>query len=563
MRFTGKSFSAAASLLLLCPAFASAQNSSETLPIVDLGYELHRAIEFNETGAYYNFSNIRFAAPPVDDLRFRPPVPPASDRSTVQDGSDGPKICPQGNPVWTDVAAQWIPQYLLTGKAPNISLDATGEANVTTGPSENEDCLFLDVIVPQKIYERAGKGYGAPVLVWIYGGGYTAGSKISSGDPAGLIERSRTNSSDGVVYVALNYRLGAFGWLAGPTYQEDGTSNLGLYDQRLALEWVQNNIHLFGGDKNRVTVFGESAGGGSIMHQITAFGGSAPSLFQQAIPQSPGWQQYSSPYDQEQIFSGFLQELNVSTLDEARNKSSDELVAANARYVAASAYGSFTFGPSVDGNIVTQDPKYLLNHGQFDKSVTILVGHNTNEGLLFTPPLYNDSDFVAYVQASYTSAKPAVINYITDTLYPAVYDGSYGYKDVVGRASVVLAESSFTCNAFALDRAYKNETYAYLFGVFPGLHGQDVPYTYYNPDAPSISSYTGTATNQTVAFALQDYIISFAVSGIPDSPVDGLPGFPIYGEDAEVVSLNSSSISEAIDPAANARCKWWQLGLYY
>lgn len=67
----------------------------------------------------------------------------------------------------------------------------------------------------------------------------------------------------------MNYRLGAFGWLSGPTFQESGTANLGLYDQRLALEWVQANIHLFGGDPNRVTVFGESAGGGSIMHQIT------------------------------------------------------------------------------------------------------------------------------------------------------------------------------------------------------------------------------------------------------------------------------------------------------
>ena len=91
------------------------------------------------------------------------------------------------------------------------------------------------------------------------------------------------------MFVAINYRLGAFGWLSGPTLQSDGTANAGLYDQRLALEWVQKNIHLFGGDANCVTVAGESAGGGSIMHQITAFGGlkgAAP--FQQAILQSPG-----------------------------------------------------------------------------------------------------------------------------------------------------------------------------------------------------------------------------------------------------------------------------------
>lgn len=69
--------------------------------------------------------------------------------------------------------------------------------------------------------------------------------------------------------MAINYRLGAFGWLSGPTYQEDGTANLGLLDQRFALEWVQKYITLFGGDPDNVTIMGESSGGGSILHQIT------------------------------------------------------------------------------------------------------------------------------------------------------------------------------------------------------------------------------------------------------------------------------------------------------
>lgn len=98
---------------------------------------------------------------------------------------------------------------------------------------------------------------------------YVAGSKVSSGDPAGLITRSQANNGEGVVYVAINYRLGAFGWLSGSTLQENGTANAGLHDQRMALEWVQKNIHLFGGDPSRVTVLGQSAGAGSIMHQIT------------------------------------------------------------------------------------------------------------------------------------------------------------------------------------------------------------------------------------------------------------------------------------------------------
>ena len=122
---------------------------------------------------------------------------------------------------------------------------SNSSAAVMTDPRESEDCLFLDVVVPKGIF-NSNKQH--PVLVWIYGGGYTAGSKAGSGSPAGLLERSQMDNSSGVIYVAMNYRLGAMGWLSGPTFQENATANAGLYDQRFALEWVQNNIHLFGGE---------------------------------------------------------------------------------------------------------------------------------------------------------------------------------------------------------------------------------------------------------------------------------------------------------------------------
>jgi len=146
-------------------------------------------------------------------------------------------------------------------------------AAIPPAAGTTEDCLFLDVMVPKSIFEggnnKKKNGTGAPVLVWVYGGGYTAGSKSGSGNPAGLLERSMTHGRDGVIYVAMNYRLGALGWLAGPTFQEEGTPNAALYDQRFALQWVQDQISKFGGDPNKVTVIGESAGGGSIMHQVT------------------------------------------------------------------------------------------------------------------------------------------------------------------------------------------------------------------------------------------------------------------------------------------------------
>ena len=181
-------------------------------------------------------------------------------------------------------------------------------------------------------------------------------------------------------YVSFNYRLGAFGWLSGPTFQENGASNAGLHDQRFALEWVKRYIHLFGGDRDRVTVIGESAGGGSIMHQMTAYGGQSPAPVEQAIIQSPGFFPLVSNHQQEQIFNDFLSLLHVNTIDEARQLPFSALQKANVKQVGASAYGLYTYGPAVDGDFVTALPGELLLHGQFAKDIKVMVGHNANEG---------------------------------------------------------------------------------------------------------------------------------------------------------------------------------------
>lgn len=359
--------------------------------------------------------------------------------------------------------------------------------------------------------------------------------------------------------MALNYRLGAFGFLAGPSLQENGTANAGLYDQRMALEWVQEHIHLFGGDKNRVTVMGESAGGGSITHQLTAYGGREPAPFQQAIIQSPAWTPIPSTYTQEQRFQDFLRFANVSSLAEARDLSTDKLMDANDRQIFASPYGSYGFGPSVDGVFVTQDPKAALAQGHFDASVRIMVGQNSNEGLLFTPPVTDDEQYLDFVRSNFPAARDDAIDHITNTLYPPVFDGSRGYRDQVGRAALTMGEGTFVCNAYALNRAYGNHS-SYLFDVFPGLHAQDVEYTFYNPDVvyQGLPVLTMWGDNQTIAYVMQDYFTSFAIEGVPESQEDGLSEVLMYGEDATLTALSKDGIATRKDPAANERCAWWQ-----
>ncbi|KAJ5884674.1 hypothetical protein N7495_009184 [Penicillium taxi] len=550
-------------LALSLLALASACSAS-SLPIVDLGYERHQAISFNNksTIGLYNFSNIRYAAPPVGDLRFRAPVLPTPNREYVQNGSVG-RICPQGSTTWeSDIAPEFIVSVLYNTTfegSTNISSYEYTAAKVD--PRTSEDCLFLDVVVPKKIFDRAAANsispLLAPVLVWIYGGGFAGGDK-SDDNPTGLIERSITYG-DGVVYVALNYRLGAFGWLAGESIAADGTVNAGLHDQRFALNWIQENIHLFGGDKNRVTVIGESAGAGSIMHQITAYGGKVSVPFQRAILQSPGWVPTPDENQQEETLQTFLSLLNVSTIEEARKLSSKSLIEANAYQISQAVYGSFAYSPAVDGTFVPKMPGQLLLEGNFAHDLSVMVGHNADEGLLFVSPDSRTSAGLAVMlEQNFPNVKKHVTEYVTEVLYPPVYNGSYGYTNSVERTSLVISDVIFQCNTKYLNWAYDNNTFAYEFSISPAVHGQDLAYTFYNKGVASTSEFG--MSNATVAYALQDYITSFAQFGVPRSSV--APSLELYGQDGDLMNLESTTIQPVIDSINNARCRFWQTAPY-
>ncbi|KAI9739023.1 MAG: hypothetical protein M1835_003214, partial [Candelina submexicana] len=427
-------------------------------------------------------------------------------------------------------------------------------------PRTTEDCLFLDVVVPKQIFDQSANrsSRGAPVLVWIYGGGFTTGDKGGIGqntiNPAGLIKSSQSASATGVIYVSINYRLGAFGWLAGPTLQSNGTANAGLLDQRLALKWVQDNISRFGGDPRKVTVIGESAGASSIEHQITAYGGTkAP--FQQAVLQSPAFAPLPGNLQQETTFNAFLSLLNVSTIQEARQLPTSKLILANILQVGYSPYGTWTYGPAVDGDFVATLPGKSLLQGSYDKSLNVMVGHNADEGLLFTnPAVANESAYLAYLQSVFPDARPSTITYIDQVLYPPVFNGTYGYTSYLTRTLLTIADAAVNCNTDYLNRAYGNRTYNYLFSVPPATHGQDVAYTYYNGPNPSVIS-------SNVALALQKYITHFAETGDPNQ--EGVPTFGMAGNSSQILNLNITSIAEIRDDTANTRCAWWQKALYY
>ncbi|KAG9684700.1 carboxylesterase family protein-like protein, partial [Aureobasidium melanogenum] len=524
---------------------AQASGSSYPLPIVDLGYARQQASSYNSSGGYYNFSNIRYAAPPIGDLRFSAPQAPTVNRTHVQIGSVA-RICPQAIPEWEAIALQFLPAYLqghtnFTMSDFDLSMISSNSSAIAVDPTEDEDCLLLDVMVPEDIFYSDEQH---PVMVWIHGGGFLTGSKTVAGNPAGWLERSKnSDGSSGVIYVSINYRLGAMGWLSGPSFQENGTANAGLHDQRFALEWVQQNIHLFGGNPKNVTVIGESAGGGSILHQITAYGGNkGPVPFAGAVLQSPGFFPLASPSRQEQIFQDFLALLNVSTLDEARRLPSSAIIVASAKQVATNTpYGQTLYGPVVDGDFVPALPGQLLAHGQYDKDLSIMTGHNTDEGLIFTDPfISNGSALEAFLVTQFPALQsmPLTLAHITQNLYPPIFDGSQAqhYTNEIARAAAIISEVAFTCNTVYLQKAYEG-SYAYLFDIAPSIHGQDVPYTFYNGNGSSDASSGDNlgVEDVAVAYLIQRYTAEFAKSSDPNSR--GTPYFAKYGSNATTQAL--------------------------
>ncbi|KAK8041125.1 hypothetical protein PG994_014132 [Apiospora phragmitis] len=540
------------------------------LPIVNLGYARHRAIALNETGDYYNFTNIRYGQSPVGNLRRAAPKAPVSspnDNITIYDGSEQGGNCPQSFPCWfqiqTAFSEAWNAGEEFDFNSTYASVYADGVCDKPTPEAarpagETEDCLFLDVYTPRTKGQREHQG---PCLVYIFGGGFTGGSKSSfgynEGSPAGLIDSSRVTGPDGLIYVALNYRLGALGWMFGSEYTaEGGLTNAGLYDQRLALEWVRDNIHLFGGDSDRVTVMGESAGGGSIIMQMTAFGSGEKPPFQQVVTQSAAWEPASAgPELQNQIYKKFLGLLNVASLEEARKLPSQQIIDANHILLASSNYGSVFLGPVVDGAFVPDDPKRLLRDGKVDTSVKIMTTIAADEGLRFAPAnITSEADFEQFVALFLNPASESVRAHVRDTVYPPVFDGSLPWTNQRERASVLWAELVSTCNARYLHAATASPGYATLFDVWPALHQGDVPYVFWN-DNP----LTTSPVNGTVARVTQDYITAFAMTGEPGNRES--PALAPYDR-TSLLALSGTGFPRVDDPTNNTRCEYWHDATY-
>ncbi|WP_344796425.1 carboxylesterase/lipase family protein [Frondihabitans peucedani] len=306
---------------------------------------------------------IPFAQPPVGDLRFRAPRPPAEWRGVRNARHFGP------------AAPQDRGQF--------VGIDAT--------TPQSEDCLTINVTAP----EGSSPGDGLPVLVYVHGGAYAVGSSREFPRQGESLVRD-----GGIVYVSFNYRLGGFGYVdftAWSTPERPIESNLGLRDQVQALEWVRDNIEAFGGDPGQVTVCGESSGANAVTTLMTV--PRAEGLFARAIAQSAPTNAVYPPDVTERWAGDFLEILSRVVRDDdlestshdgavdlLRRASTHDVVRATARLFLRTPDdqpGSIFLSPVIDGDFLPERPLDAFKSGRAHR-VPLIIGTNDREGSVFT-----------------------------------------------------------------------------------------------------------------------------------------------------------------------------------
>ncbi|KAK1234057.1 hypothetical protein PQX77_002751 [Marasmius sp. AFHP31] len=502
-------------------------NETEGPSIVDLGYAQYQGV-FNGTTNVTSFTGIRYAAAPVGNLRWRAPALPPN-VTDIQQADSWPPQCYQAG---------------LPGAEPT---------------SASEDCLFLNVFHPGD----SATAENLPVIVWIHGGGYVLGSALGF-HGADLISQS----NGGVVVVAIQYRLGAFGFLAGNEVHADGALNAGLLDQNFALRWVNKHISKFGGDPERVTIWGQSAGAGSVLqHVIAEDGQTSPQLFRGAISSSmflPSQYVYNDTIPQAS-YNQVVEEVNCTssenTLQCLRETDISALQSANENVNAAVLAGVFVSAPVVDGTFIKQRPTQALKEGKINGDALYAV-HNTNEGDIFvnqTAPPLSASQYAAKLFPKLTPEDTATVAEL--------------YADLgsdLTQENLIMGEAIFVCPTYFFADAFQNHTYKAEFVIPPALHGMDSSYYWpsllvLNPGTILASPITFNNTDFIDAFA--QAVISFTISLDPNVKVDPsniTPPWDLYSLSTKEMVFNKTAEDVPnIRPVETnkdllARCSFWE-----
>lgn len=505
-----------AALMLIAAALAQPSK-----PVKVEGGLLQGAVEDGLT----IYRGIPYAAPPIGDLRWRPPQSP---------------------PKWQGVRA--ADQY---GRA-CIQTNAA----IAKLPAPSEDCLYLNVWTPAKSATEK-----LPVMVWIHGGGFVAGT------PAERTYDGAWLAKDGVIVVSIGYRLGVMGFLAHPGLSAESekhvSGNYGLLDMIAGLKWVQKNISAFGGDTNRVTVFGESAGAAAV--SILCASPLAKGLFHGAIAESgaffaPVRAGASGPGEgatpllaAEKAGAEWAQSLGAATIAELRKLPADKLQAASQRRPGSNGMmsGPNVTAPNVDGWVVPGDQYKLYQAGRYN-DVPVIVGYNSDEGALFGSPASRDV-YVENVRKRYGRFADQILG---------VYPG--GETPAEKRtARNLMRDSSFGSHSWSWVRLQtqtgKAKAFYYFFDVHPDYpadspkagfgspHASELPYLFNDLPGPNHPAPV-IPEDHRVAEMMRTYWTNFAKTGDPNGP--GVPKWTAY-DAKNPQTLHFTFDSTQMEPVVN------------
>ncbi|MEP7111303.1 MAG: carboxylesterase family protein [Ferruginibacter sp.] len=443
-------------------------------------------------GIYENgltvYKGIPFAAPPVGDLRWKAPQP----------------------------AAKWKGIRMADKFAPG----AMQGINPPSGKSE--DCLYLNVWSPAKSTNEK-----VPVLVWIYGGGFAVGY---TSDP---MYNGENLAKKGVILISIAYRVGQLGFLAHPELSKESpnhvSGNYGLLDMIAGLDWIKKNIAAFGGDPNKVTIFGESAGG--IAVSMLCASPLAKGLFQGAISESGGsfgptrpttfpGENMKTLQQAEAEGKAFVQKAGVLSIDELRKIPADKV---------PSGFGMAGGWPIVDGYVIPDDQYGLYEMKKYN-DVPVLIGYNSDEGASFSP-FKTPEAYIAGVQKRYgkfaddlIKAYPAGTGTVPKTARDLARDAAFGWHTWSwAMLQAKTGRSNVYYYYFDQHPDYPDSSKRFGYGA---THGQEVAYVFQHLDTanPEINS-----TDISIADAMSTYWTNFAKYGHPNS--NRVPAWPAFSND--------------------------------
>ncbi|KAH6854598.1 Alpha/Beta hydrolase protein [Chaetomium sp. MPI-CAGE-AT-0009] len=494
--------------------------SSHTDGLVDLGYAKHVPTYINTTASGQRvavYKNIRFANAPTGNLRFRAPDTRLPRVDGIQDGNS-----PWPGPSCISSAPWFVPFPGLNG--------------TTWG---NEDCLFLDVYVP----EGVRPGDDVPVLHNFHGSAYAFGNKEIFFNPLGLFDLAHKQNGGKFVAVANNYRMGVSGftWADG----EDLDGNVGMLDCLAAAEWTSTYIHKFGGHKKRITAIGQSAGAGILYYLTVLDGGQGKPLpFQQAFISSPAApQRRNVTARQRQLFDMVLAAANCTTLTCLRSAPEATLLHINDALInqSPSEGGGGTlgpvlgFGPAPDGRRIPDIPVALLQQGRTHRKSLdrLVIGTMAGEGKETSSDEGMPGAFGALVRRQLPGADDGVVDALLRLYYTPGLERELAWD--------WTTDAVFACNAYALARALPRAARRYVMSTPPAVHGMDLLYYFYvDPEQTPVD-------DPALALAFQAKLLALVRGEDME--------WPVYGAGQRIFNITDSFEATDLPDKLRERCE--------